>query len=485
MKRKAVCLAVLLGCCLAACDADTPAITTAAETTELSPDTVLTGMPTEDFDLSIAHKIFMSEGYLVLGETNSDFGVYYTNDFGVTYTQIALELPDALSYDKVTAVHAGDGAGSGEAEFILQLKSDETTTYVAFDNYSYASSDDWLDFTCRGVLTKEDCEMYAKISDVFRDALYADNQESHTSSTSETKQNAFDTEPQIKSEYPGYAVGYYNPTAGYIELNANEVTAEQFVQLTHIYPVFVDLYPVDHGGPLFEIGWEYRQESLENIRTFMSIWQGDDHTVSVDKIEEELQRSFYQYNDISIGGDPECVSVSLKNIDVSSAQKVLDNEIVIAMIEYCGITDPQVHFEATPTTSGDGMIYTCSIIQDHGDVYTNSIEDNFVCVTVEGRGENGSEYVSVFGCKKERSEVKDGYSTISTEAILADLNAKYEQEITALKYEIIYSSVDFFGYSIPCYKIYVPIEGTDNYDTHFYRMCLMDSHHIDAVQKSN
>ena len=89
-----------------------------------------------------------------------DFAVYYTDDGGVSIGRLSLKLPNDLAYASIRPIYAGPGAGSGECEFILEMKNGGDTFYVSFNNFSYTGEADFMEFNYAGVMPEETVNEY-------------------------------------------------------------------------------------------------------------------------------------------------------------------------------------------------------------------------------------------------------------------------------------------------------------------------------------
>ena len=117
-----------------------------------APDAWAVNLPGEGTQYLFCHRMFASETYLffcIEKESPNEFAVYCTEDFGKSFTRLSVDL-SALTYSRAVPVYAGGGAGSGEGEFIVELRSADGSKYVSFNNYHYTDSSNWLDFRCTG-----------------------------------------------------------------------------------------------------------------------------------------------------------------------------------------------------------------------------------------------------------------------------------------------------------------------------------------------
>ena len=73
----------------------------------------------------------------------------YQTGTGVCF---ASEHCSDISADSLMPVYAGNGAGSGECEFILRMRNGNDVFYVSYDNFDYSDENDFLVFKCRGIM---------------------------------------------------------------------------------------------------------------------------------------------------------------------------------------------------------------------------------------------------------------------------------------------------------------------------------------------
>ena len=249
----------------------------------------------------------------------------------------------------------------------------------------------------------------------------------------------------------------------------NAVSAEA---LPDTVPVFVDPYPFNQEGAMFEVDDAYRQKSAATIEQYMKLLFGNDFTLNPNAIEETEQRSHYSFGGYTVSGDPTGISLSCE-ADVSSAESLMKSPAVSAMLSYCGIRNPRVR----TSVSAFGETTECRYIitEEYDDAFQNGTESSFTFVEVTGR--IGEETAWVSGTVIDHSEVYAVGTTISPEAAAADLQSRLagragEYEIAA--YEMTYRNDVDYGYFIPCYVFYVRQAGRADYDLYFYRMCLTD-----------
>ena len=268
-----------------------------------------------------------------------------------------------------------------------------------------------------------------------------------------------------------YRVNDINNIYGTDSVITGDVNIGQFEITEKEYPVFADKYQYDQNGPLFDTGYTYQNDSANEIIKFINILD-ENHTISIDDVvydQDISYRSMYTYNDISVTADAESVSVLLENADVSNIQNVYDNTFVMAMIEYCGITNIKICEEVVETAND--TVYKYKITNDYNNSYENSIYDCFKYITVEGA--RNSKYVYIGGFNIDISDVYAEYDIISPTTVINDLTTIYNYDITP-QYEVVYLSDTETGHYIPCYKMYVEDKNTDVYNIHYYKMCLVE-----------
>lgn len=259
-------------------------------------------------------------------------------------------------------------------------------------------------------------------------------------------------------------------------IETSSVKVPKYGTFPETYPVYINKYIYDQAGPTFDMDDEYQQNCANALREFVSIWQGSNYIIHDDQIVFEAQaigRSTYIYNeDICINSDPRFMSVWIENqskyIDMSNIENILTNSIVVSMLDYCDIKDLSVQIKESIESDGTRN-YEYVITNNYGNEHIGIQDFAYVMVSYV----ESSQTVGVVGAKHIYNTYGE-YAIITPEMVVEDLESLYNGEIHDTKYEILYSSNVDAGYYVPCYKFYVQEEGSDKYDVHYYRMCIVD-----------
>ena len=160
------------------------------------------------------------------------------------------------------------------------------------------------------------------------------------SRTTEQSGQTDDVEPLY-----GFSERYRITTLWKIEGNPSSLpekpNADSAEALPGTVPIFVDPYPFNQAGAMFEVDDVYRQKSAAAIEQYMKLLFGSNFTLNPNAIEETKQRSHYSFGGYTVSGDPMGISLSCE-ADVSSAESLLKSPAVSAMLSYCGIRNPRV-----------------------------------------------------------------------------------------------------------------------------------------------
>lgn len=106
--------------------------------------TAVPDAPETEGTLVGTHSVFSSRAQLRFYETDDgSIRVYAAEDGAVT--PLTLDLPSGC--DTLRYIAAGNGAGSGEAYFLLEARTGNSFRYYVYDNFAYADSSDRLRFT--------------------------------------------------------------------------------------------------------------------------------------------------------------------------------------------------------------------------------------------------------------------------------------------------------------------------------------------------
>lgn len=243
------------------------------------------------------------------------------------------------------------------------------------------------------------------------------------------------------------------------------ITAEDLPELV---PVFVDPYPINQAGPMFEFNAAYYQKSTDEIARYMRILLGDTYVLDEQAIgiAEGGQVVHYRFGTYTISGSPTGVAFFC-DVDVSDSEGVLSSDFVAAMIEYCGIQNPEVRMVSYETSKKYTIAETCE------DEFAAGMESSFTYVKVSGRID-GSEQGRVSGGTVDHSTVYALGEPISPEMVITDLQNRL-QDGSIAGYEMMYRNDVDYGYYIPCYMFYIKQEGVPYYERYCYRVCLSDT----------
>lgn len=466
MKIRYIC--ALLVCCLTACQAvDTLPVETGDTTTDpiASVDVIVT---TESVTPDPAEEFLQNFEQKYPDLTIADYTLGKAENAPICLAAVALHKSD----DSFAALFVMDGSGVAQR---VELVLAQRATYSRWDSLGLQGStvqcnlDLWSDLeTVEGgrVITHA-LAVSIDVKEAEQDGVYGIVL---TNTTGEP--TPYEHRSQITSDYADYY--FSTQTTGYGKMELAEISTADFAKLSQTYPVYIDRYPADHGGMMYDTGAAYQQKCADSLKAFLSQWQGAVYTVDEDAIGFETDHAAYPYNDdINISARPWYISAWIENptayIHVTDIDKVMEDDLVAAMLQFAGITHPTVEIEEEQIGEGDTK-YSYTIQNDPARTEVDLSEHAYVTVS----GTKQGSYASVSATKYTDEVYQGAYTTVSPEAILADLRAQYEQEIPAFKYSVFHSDVDFFGYSIPCYAIFVPTGGeNDGYDVHFYRMCLI------------
>ncbi|MBQ8509529.1 MAG: hypothetical protein IJ493_06430 [Clostridia bacterium] len=96
--------------------------------------------------------------YFVPIDPDADsFDVWYT-DGSQSPRRFNVPLPDDIEFTSASPFCAGNGGGSGECIFLLELQCGDETVYVSYDNFDYTDASDCLDFKYRGIADADTVE---------------------------------------------------------------------------------------------------------------------------------------------------------------------------------------------------------------------------------------------------------------------------------------------------------------------------------------
>ena len=220
-----------------------------------------------------------------------------------------------------------------------------------------------------------------------------------------------------------------------------------------LLPVYVDAYPRMQAGRLYTYDAAYRRASAAWITDFMQIWQGS--ASAANAITEDGANSVLTFGSVELSASPSRLLVIVPAFDIADAESILQNDVVAAMLQLCGITDPACFLRQT--NDRDSRQYR--IVQENPEAAVRDFVGCFSNVTVERLGE------SIFIYGRRLSDTL--YGTYAPYAMADVVDALQETfgEVSDLRVELYYTSDEFVFYSVPRYRFYYRAADGEDYMT--------------------
>lgn len=220
-----------------------------------------------------------------------------------------------------------------------------------------------------------------------------------------------------------------------------------------LLPVYVDAYPRMQAGRLYTYDTAYRQASALWIADFMQIWQGSAPAATA--ITEDGANSVLTFGGAELSASPSRLLVVVPAFDIADAERVLQNDVVAAMLQLCGITDPACFLRQT--NDSDSRQYR--IVQENPEAAVRDFVGCFSNVTVERL----SERIFIYG-RRLSDTLYGTYAPYAMADVVAALQETFG-EVSDLRVELYYTTDEFVFYSVPRYRFYYRAADGEDYMT--------------------
>ena len=218
-----------------------------------------------------------------------------------------------------------------------------------------------------------------------------------------------------------------------------------------LLPLYVDAYPSMQAGRLYTYDVAYRRASAAWITDFMQIWQGS--ASAANAITEDGANAVLTFGSVELLASPSRLLVIVPAFDIADAECVLQNDVVAAMLQLCGITDPACFLRQT--NDSDSRQYR--IVQENPEAAVRDFVGCFSNVTVERLGEN----ICIYG--RRLSDTLCGTYAPYAMADVVDALQETFGEVSDLRVELYYTSDEFVFYSVPRYRFYYRAADGEDY----------------------
>ena len=222
-----------------------------------------------------------------------------------------------------------------------------------------------------------------------------------------------------------------------------------------IYPIFQNPYPVDHGGPQYEITEEFIVKMQRSLTRYLTLIFGEGNYTGTYNPDIPYVLS-YDQDALSFIAGAESVNVTSTSYSPYSSLSHGDlyaNPIFRAALSYCGITTPTIAAEIEYNIYGEISNYNYIVTEAADGPQEALLNRTFSSVSI--RSYTGENLLSVSARSMERpAEV--GITTLaSTEDVESYLSESYpELSKKPHTIQVFYSTHARQGYYIPSYRIY-------------------------------
>lgn len=223
----------------------------------------------------------------------------------------------------------------------------------------------------------------------------------------------------------------------------------------HIYPIYQNPYPVDHGGPQYEITEELIAGMQRSLSRYLSLIWGEGNYTGTYNPDIPYVVS-YDQDGLSFVAGAESVNVTSTAYSPYSTltpEDLYANPLFRAALSYCGITTPTVTAEIEYNIYGEISNYNYIVTEATDDPQEALLKRIFSSVTI--RSYTGENLLSV-SVRSMGRPAEVGITTLaSTEDIESYLLEAYpELSKKPHAIQVFYSTHARQGYYLPSYRIY-------------------------------
>lgn len=229
---------------------------------------------------------------------------------------------------------------------------------------------------------------------------------------------------------------------------------EDFTQAA--YPVYIDLYPTDQGGPTYEITDSIIAQEKAILQEFLSLFFGEgEYEVSHDT---DVSHMSY-YEDSSIFASASCKGVSISSAEYPfpedlTAETLHDNPLISTALAFSGIKNPTIQKSIKYNREGLISRYQYTIFESNENPFVTAYNRSFSYIEVVFAVSTGNVYVQTSVISPAKTD--ETISLATNEQIKAFLTAQFPDAVPEdYIVEIYYDSHVQLGYYIPCYRVYL------------------------------
>ena len=227
------------------------------------------------------------------------------------------------------------------------------------------------------------------------------------------------------------------------------------------FPVYVNKYPVDQGGPIYDIDQPIVDLMTENLSRFLNILGVSGYTIEQHEAEI-FYRVSYNIGETWYSAGTSDVSIITKEygiVDDMINGTLLNNNLIQAALAYLNIENPQI----APFWEYGGDGYNYKITEATGDLMESILGNSFLHVIAVYHPDADGALIKII--KADISELASNDEVVPYEEAREYIQDKYG--VAQIGAEIYYNFWVEIGYLIPCYKFFVE-EGTTGAGENIY-----------------
>ncbi|MBR6825432.1 MAG: hypothetical protein IKM59_02685 [Oscillospiraceae bacterium] len=222
-----------------------------------------------------------------------------------------------------------------------------------------------------------------------------------------------------------------------------------------IYPIYQNPYPVDHGGPQYEITEEFIAGMQRSLSRYLTLIWGEGNYTGTYNPDIPYVLS-YEQGGLSFVAGAESVNVTSTAYSPYSTltpEDLYANPLFRAALSYCGITTPTITAEIEYNIYGEISNYNYIVTEATDDPQEALLKRIFSSVTI--RSYTGENLLSL-SVRSMGRPAEVGITTLaSTEDIESYLLEAYpELSKKPHTIQVFYSTRARQGYYLPSYRIY-------------------------------
>ena len=235
------------------------------------------------------------------------------------------------------------------------------------------------------------------------------------------------------------------------------------------WPVFVNQYPFEQGGPLFYTGPATFEIFRANLAEFLGLLYNTEDVLGFNIALREYASASYDTGSTIIHSGPIGVSMSITDefglLDDFISGNVLDNALIQAAMEYINIENPRISTTTNYNLSGEVRGYLTVITNETEDLLEDILNRSFSYIRLAKSPE--LDRISFAVRRIDISELYSHAPLIPLEAAMEHVQTMHGvADTNRMHVEIYFSGAAIKGFYIPAYRIYI----ADEEDSGLFRL---------------